>query len=246
MYIHKVDPRTSRILRRIWHRSIELVLPRCCRVLQTYSPTWNLEVSLDYILYLVSQTPLYTNHVSSWWVVYQSVSRKQSDWVSHAMQLQNLIIIAPFWISYDQDVIGIIILFRFFYFVQYTGIIIHPREIPCAEIPALYKSWNTTYRYALVTSVFHTHTTELEYCWAMLAYNCETAIGVGSKSVVLQSDKLATANNDRWRSFSGFVSTQEIDFSIKLQKFAQRFAVFFERRLHTHSEISSQTRQTTK
>ena len=47
-------------------------------------------------------------------------------------------------------------------------------------------------------------------------------------------------------SFSGFVSTQDIDFSIKLQKFAQRFAVFFERRLHTHSEISSQTRQTTK
>ena len=80
----------------------------------------------------------------------------------------------------------------------------------------------------------------------MLAYNCETAIGVGSKSVVLQYDKLATANKERRRSFSGFVSTQDIDFSIKLQKFSQRFAVFFERRLHTHSEISSQTRQTTK
>ena len=60
----------------------------------------------------------------------------------------------------------------------------------------------------------------------MLAYNCETAIGVGSKSMVLQYDKLATANKERRRSFSGFVSTQDIDFSIKLQKFSQRFAVF--------------------
>ena len=68
---------------------------------------------------------------------------------------------------------------------------------------------------------------EKEWCWAMLVYNCETAIGVSSKSMVLQSDKLATANNKRWRSFSGFVSTQDIDFSIKLQKFAAALRCFF-------------------
>ena len=36
------------------------------------------------------------------------------------------------------------------------------------------------------------------------------------------------------------------DFSIKLHKFVQRFAVFFERWLHTQSEISPPTRQMTK
>ena len=46
-------------------------------------------------------------------------------------------------------------------------------------------------------------------------------------------------------AFPAFFSMQDIDFSIKLQKFAQRFAVFFERRLHTQSEISPLTRQTT-
>ena len=80
----------------------------------------------------------------------------------------------------------------------------------------------------------------------MLAYECETAIGVVSKTVILQTHKLATANDRQRKSFSSFVFTQDIDFRIKLQKSAQRFAICFDRRLHTHSEISSPTRQTTK
>ena len=58
------------------------------------------------------------------------------------------------------------------------------------------------------------------YCWAILTYNCKTAIGVSNKSKVLYSHKVATANNEWWRSFSGFVSVHNIDFSTKLQRFA--------------------------
>ena len=55
---------------------------------------------------------------------------------------------------------------------------------------------------------------------------CDTSIGVGSTSAVIQIPKLATAKEKQLEGFTRLPFTQDVEFSIKLRWFAQHFPNF--------------------